>query len=343
MGVSVVPATVPHPQFDAAALSRCLPDLVLLPQWVCWRFDWRTSAQGEPKLTKIPLSAQTGYEAKSTDPATWATFGQAVAAAQRRGWGIGFVFAAAGGVFGVDLDKCRDKDTGALAAWAADVVRALDSYTEVTPSATGLHLIGRGQLPPGRRRTGAIEMYDSGRFFTMTGQHLDGTPPRVQERGREIAALHAQTFAQVAAEAGAARSHTDRAWTVPAAPPADLRERAAQGRIRRSTLALLDCAGAQGYTSASEADAALAAGLMSASLTEDETLCLIVASARGQDALGRKGTRHGLDYLQRTVRHAAAFLGPVIDRPEGLRLRFAGSGLPLRLATCTPEAPVWPR
>ena len=82
---------------------------------------------------------------------------------------------------------------------------------------------------------------------------------------------------------------------------------------------------------------------MSASLTEDETLCLIVASARGQDALGRKGTRHGLDYLQRTVRHAAAFLGPVIDRPEGLRLRFAGSGLPLRLATCTPEAPVWPR
>src|SRR4051794_5853069 len=51
---------VPRPQFDDAALARLLPDLTALPQWVCWRFEWRSNAQGEPKLTKVPLNARSG-------------------------------------------------------------------------------------------------------------------------------------------------------------------------------------------------------------------------------------------------------------------------------------------
>jgi hypothetical protein len=103
--------------------------------------------------------------------------------------------------------------------------------------------------------------------------------------------------------------------------PTDLRERAAQGRIRRETLALLDNTGAAWYQSASEADEALACGLVGAGLTVDETLTLLLGSARGRDALERKGPRHGEDYLERTVAHAASYVGAVIQRPDGRRGR----------------------
>ena len=105
------------------------------------------------------------------------------------------------------------------------------------------------------------------------------------------------------------------------APPGGLRELATRGRIRRSTLALLDCTGAAGYRSASEADAAIAAALIGAGLTEAEALALIVCSARGVDATVRKGPRYAEAYWQRTVAHAADYVGPVLERSGGLRVR----------------------
>lgn len=106
-------------------------------------------------------------------------------------------------------------------------------------------------------------------------------------------------------------------WTRCDEAPHDLRERAARGRIRRSTLALLDESGPANYASPSEADAAIAAGLIGAGLTTGEVLTLLLDCARGQDALRRKGERHGLAYLRRTVEHAAGFVGPVLDTPRG--------------------------
>ena len=105
--------------------------------------------------------------------------------------------------------------------------------------------------------------------------------------------------------------------------PLDLRERAAQGRIKRATLDLLNEAGPAGYQIASEADAALAAGLISAGLTAGEAYVLLLGSVRGDDAVTRKGERHGETYLRRTVAHAAAFVGPVVERPTGLRVRYS--------------------
>jgi hypothetical protein len=86
-------------------------------------------------------------------------------------------------------------------------------------------------------------------------------------------------------------------------------------------LALLDCTGAAGYRSASEADAAIAAALIGAGLTEAEALALIVCSARGVDATVRKGPRYAEAYWQRTVAHAADYVGPVLERSGGLRVR----------------------
>ena len=83
--------------------------------------------------------------------------------------------------------------------WATQMVERLNSYTEVSPSGKGLHVLCRGSLPDGRRRgtvanapAGAqVEMYDRSRFFTVTGHHLDGTPKAVRERGAVLEEIHA--------------------------------------------------------------------------------------------------------------------------------------------------------
>jgi len=114
--------------------------LITCPQWVGWRYEVR-----HRKRTKIPKDPNTGRNAKSDDAATWSTFDAARAACQRHRWdGVGYVFSALDPFAGVDLDKCRDPATGLLEPWAIEIVETLDSYTEVSPSETGLKIfIGR--------------------------------------------------------------------------------------------------------------------------------------------------------------------------------------------------------
>src|SRR5207247_4612811 len=81
--------------------------------------------------------------------------------------------------------------TCAVEPWAQDIVTRLDSYTEWSVSGTGIHIICRGALPAGRRREGRTEMYESARYFVMTG--LGATRP-VEDRTSELAALHATVF-----------------------------------------------------------------------------------------------------------------------------------------------------
>jgi hypothetical protein len=107
--------------------------------------------------------------------------------------GIGFVLTADTPYTGVDLDQSVD-EAGDVAEWAMEIVRRLNSYTEITPSGRGLRVWVRGKLPPGRRRKGLVEMYDEGRYFTITGNRLPGTPGGIAERSAELAALHADVF-----------------------------------------------------------------------------------------------------------------------------------------------------
>ena len=142
-------------------------------QWVNYRREVR---DGKP--TKVPYDPRTGRRAESDNPATWATFDEVVGALELGGRydGVGFVFSEDDPYVGVDLDHCRDPETGAVEPWALGIVRRLDSYTEVSPSGTGLHIIVKGRLPPGRRRKGQIEMYSEGRFFTMSGALFEVQP-----------------------------------------------------------------------------------------------------------------------------------------------------------------------
>jgi putative DNA primase/helicase len=141
-------------------------ELKARPQWVNWRLEERNG-----DFTKVPYTPHTGRRASSTDLLTWGTFDEALAALQNGNYdGIGFVFSSGDPYCGVDLDGCRNPKTGELTAWAKEIVDYLDGYAEVSPSGRGVHVIVRGKTPS--RRRGAIEVYSSERFFTMTGQAL---------------------------------------------------------------------------------------------------------------------------------------------------------------------------
>ncbi|MFC4407834.1 hypothetical protein ACFO0H_14305 [Haloarchaeobius iranensis] len=147
-------------------------------QWVCWRVKER-----DGKDTKVPVIPGDGDFASATDAETWRSFGTAVQyAGTREADGVGFVFTEEDSFVGVDLDDCRDPDTGLPDEDAQDIVVTLESFTEVSPSGTGFHVILQGELPGDRSRKGSVEMYETARFFTMTGDRVEGTPATVKQR-----------------------------------------------------------------------------------------------------------------------------------------------------------------
>lgn len=163
-------------------------ELRSLPRWVTWRAKPRF---GRP--TKVPYTPTTGKPASVTDPKTWGTFAEASAAAARYD-GVGFVLVKGDRIVGFDLDRCLDPDTGTMNAEARAIIDEVRSYSEVSPSGTGIRIFARGTLPGGGRKRAGIEIYDGGRFLTVTGAHLTGTPRTLEERTPAIAALHARLF-----------------------------------------------------------------------------------------------------------------------------------------------------
>jgi putative DNA primase/helicase len=182
------PTHAPNPLTPPKPETSAIPHAMLQERrWVCWRY-----AQRDGKWTKVPCQPD-GRPAKSDDPATWTTWERTSDAANRYG-AVGVGFMLGGGWIGIDLDRCRDPQTGTIEPWAQAIVDRLRSYAEASPSGTGVHVLCRGTLPPGRRRKGQIEVYDSGRFFTITGARLNQFG--VEDRTAELAALHAEVFGQ---------------------------------------------------------------------------------------------------------------------------------------------------
>jgi putative DNA primase/helicase len=108
--------------------------------------------------------------------------------------GVGFVFTEDDPFAGIDIDKCRDAETGEIEPWASKIVAAFDSYTEVSPSGTGLHIFVKATLPGPNNRKGPLEMYESGRYFTLTGEHLGGTPTEIHECQDVLERLYRHVF-----------------------------------------------------------------------------------------------------------------------------------------------------
>ena len=248
---------LPPPTADA------LPDaLVDRDQWVCWRTHDR---DGKP--TKVPLIPGTTQFASTTDPTTWTSFLQArQAAANTPVEGLGFVFTADDPLVGIDLDDCRDPDAETPTAWAAEVLDTLDSYSEVSPSGTGYHVIVRGERPEGRNRAGDLEVYDRSRFFTVTGDHVAATPETVTAREDALATLVEEELAATSttttsSETPATDSQpsSDESPTQDAAVPVpddELLDRA-RNAANGDKFSRLWSGSTSGYESHSEADLAL--------------------------------------------------------------------------------------
>ncbi len=151
-------------------------------RWVLWKFDFR-----DGKWTKVPFQ-KAGNKASSTGPGTWASFDSVLATYDTGGYdGIGFVVTDEDDIVGIDLDHCRDPETGVIETWALEIVTMLDTYTEVTPSATGIRAFVRAKFRSSANRKGQVEIYSTGRYFTLTGNLLAGTKPSpIQTRQLEL-------------------------------------------------------------------------------------------------------------------------------------------------------------
>lgn len=230
-----------------------------VPRWGLWRSEVRRE-----RPTKVPFSALTGHEASSTKATDWTSFARAAAVLVRGRRHDGLGFRLGDDWAGVDLDGCRDPATGELAPEAADIIEQMGSYAEVSPSQCGVKIFCLGTLPAGRRRTKApwrlmggdhaeIEMYDAGRYFTVTGDVI-WCEDAIAECTPQLADVH------------------HRLLELPAVPPEYTRKDEAPKAFEDADRKLLRIAGAakngskfkalydgslDGYGSQSEADLAL--------------------------------------------------------------------------------------
>jgi hypothetical protein len=285
-------------------------ELIERSQWVVWRYVRR-----DGRDTKVPFDPRTGKPASATDPSTWRTVAEAKVGLHQHGGfdGIGFVFSGADPFAGVDLDHCLDEQ-GQIQPWAQHIVDRLSTYTEISPSGRGLKLFLQAEVPAGGNRKGRVEMYDSARYFTVTGQHLAGTPRTVEARQAELTALHAELFA------------APRAPIPESAPPSEARSvedaellaRARQARNGEKFVGLFERGDLSGYGGdESAADLALCCLLAFWCKRDVEWIDrLFRQSALMRPKWGQK--RGEMTYGGRTIRAALARSGH-LEAVEGLK------------------------
>ena len=214
-------------------------EMKALPNWVVHR-------------KKMPYDPGTGCRAKSNKPDTWRSFNEAAQALLRYD-GIGFMFGGSGFV-GVDIDHCIDAQ-GTLTTAAAAIVENLDSYTEISTSGSGLHIILKGKVPGSKNKTGNFEIYDAGRYFVMTGNVYRDKPIRAdQER---INAFYRQYISADQAAAPGQEVATQEDTDETALLLLDLASVARQSKSGDLFIKLFDHGDTTDYPSHSEADQAL--------------------------------------------------------------------------------------
>lgn len=232
-------------------LANIPVELKDLPQFVAWKFVRRNE-----KWTKIPVNPRNGNNADTTDPSTWGTI---IEAMQRYTThpqmvaGIGFVFSENDPFAGVDLDDSIDPATNELKPWAKVIVDELNSYTEVSPSGTGVKIFVRGSIPPKGRKKGNIETYDNDRFFALTGTPLPGSPATVNDRQTQLMALHTRVFQKPIRKPNHQATSSNLAPTLDDAALIEKAKRARNG----AKFAELWNGGLGGFPSPSEGDQAL--------------------------------------------------------------------------------------
>lgn len=229
-----------------------IPDaLKKLNQWVVWSYRLI-----DGKFKKPPLNPVTMRDASTNDPSTWADFAAALAVYEDgKADGIGVVMRAGSGVVGIDLDDCIAPD-GTVEPNALRIVEMIDSYAEISPSGTGLHVFALAELPVARR-SGPVELYGTSQYITCTGC-VFGDHHLMRAAQAEVEKLHAAITPPPVSSS-----------RTPPAPPREYPRRLDREIIDRASSArsgpkfrALWNGDSSGYQSGSEADAALICMLM---------------------------------------------------------------------------------
>jgi putative DNA primase/helicase len=169
--------------------SGVLSELQDLPQWVVWKGELE-----EGKRKKVPYNphySQIQARASVKIPKSWGSLEHSLNALESGNYsGLGFMITPP--LVMVDLDHSYDRITKTITdPQAQEVVRGLNSYTEVSPSGTGLHILSYGNLPGKNVHTG-IELYGQDRFTTITTDHIPGTPTTIAHRQEALNALYSR-------------------------------------------------------------------------------------------------------------------------------------------------------
>lgn len=288
-----------------------IPDeLKKLQQWVLWKYEER-----DGKQTKVPYSIG-GGRADATKSDTWESYTgvcNMFKMANGRYNGIGFVFSQDDPYCGIDLDDCRSPETGEITTWAQDIINTLDSYVDVSPSGTGIKVWIKGKKNTSRCRTkfesGEIEIYDKDRYFTVTGNSISDLTV-IQERQNELNSLCERAFSKPSNVTSdsvtmpASETISSPAAELAIAPPVLSDEeilRLANSADNGDKFKALWVGDTTGYTSHSEADAALACLL--AFYSKDAAQ---IERLFSQSALVREKWTDREDYRQRVIDGALA-------------------------------------
>ena len=176
--------TPPKPKAMPVNVDPVPAELKAIPQWCGFKWQWNGD---KDKWDKPPFSIRTGRKCNSEQLAELSDFSGAVSAHRAgRFDGIGFRFRPDDPFAGVDLDGCRDPQTGAIAPWAQRWIDRFATYTEISPSGKGVKMFCRGKVSgKGKNRrleAGAgVEEYSTGRYFTVTGNKLPDSPSTTAE------------------------------------------------------------------------------------------------------------------------------------------------------------------
>lgn len=150
--------------------SNVPEELKKLKQWGNFHKVWMPERN---KFTKIPINSMDGSPGKSNDPTTWSGFETALKGLNRFKNADGLAFYFANGYVGLDIDHIKDEletyyqGNHNVVADIQDLTK--NSYREISLSGEGIHVIFKGKITGNRRRKGQFEMYQTGRFFALTG------------------------------------------------------------------------------------------------------------------------------------------------------------------------------
>lgn len=208
--------TIENPLMDGTKVWLGLPllqdqvphGLIHIDQWVLWKAEPKSGGG----MNKVPYTVH-GHLASSINPQTWTDFYTAMAALNEEGatyHGLGLNLRKENGLIALDFDHVRDAYSHQIAPTALAAIRRLNSYAEISPSGTGIRVLGYGSLD--RAITcPQLQGWVTGRYVTITGQRLADLPSDLQT-------LDPVALAEIVAQFTVTSTPPDKP-SAPAAPP----------------------------------------------------------------------------------------------------------------------------